>query len=267
VSYREDGTRLDVMVITDDTGFNPKSPPTTVPPPSDTSGLSIPTLITTGSRTTARLLWSEVPGARSYTVRRVTFDPVTGDPIKTPIRTGLTTHLLTEQPGCYDVLAIFRDGTTREPPFEHCQGPSFEFTFIDINGMPLTPPWELTNGSTAGARAGTPESLHVVPAHGRFRFDFVAGGPSKVQLWFRPIVGGPDHDSFWVRMDDQPWFKWNSITGSCTRVGDFTNRPVTFTVGAGSHRFELAHREIGAFVDSIFFITDNLGADEGICND
>jgi hypothetical protein len=68
-------------------------------------------------------------------------------------------------------------------------------------------------------------------------------------------------------MDNGAWFKWNNFTFGCIPVGDFTNQPVTFSVGAGSHRFEIAYREVGAKLQSPFFITDDLNATSGLCDD
>jgi hypothetical protein len=270
VSYREDGAKVDVFVVTNDPTFNPKSPPTTAPPVSGDSGTSIASMINVGSKGGIKFMWSEVPGARSYTVRRITFDAETGEETRTPFRTGLTTHALSSATGaCFDVIAIFRDGTFREPPFGECAGLSYSKTFVDTASLSFTPPMQLINDSSGGAAPGTPDSLNAPLAHGRIRFDFEVGGAAKLQLWFFVNSPDKDHDSFWARMDDGAWIKWNNIPGGCTRVADSNNgnRPVTFSLGAGSHRFELANRETGTEIDSIFFITDNLNATTSMCDD
>jgi hypothetical protein len=131
--------------------------------------------------------------------------------------------------------------------------------------------------NSAYTAAGTPSSTAAPPAHGRLRFDFAVGGAAKLQLWF--VVGAPDksHDSFWARMDDGAWIKWNNIANNaCQPVAnsDAGDRRVTFSVGAGTHRFELATRETGVVsgfpqpsLSNIFFITDDLTATSRLCDD
>jgi hypothetical protein len=270
VGYREDGTKLDVLVFTDDTSFNPDSPPTTVPT-SNIPGISFPFMRSVGSNTAIKVMWSAVPGATSYTVRRITESGAT------VWQTGLTTLSVSDTTlppdfdfNCYDVLAIFPDSSYRVPPEATCAQAPFRLSFLDIASLSVTPPMMLTEGLDATAAPGTTESLNTVPAHGRLRFDFMTGGSTQLRLWFRAFGTNPDADSFWVRMDDGAWFKWNNFTGlggACMPVGNFTNDPVTFSVGAGSHRFEIAYREIGATLQSNFFVTDNLQATSSICND
>jgi hypothetical protein len=270
VSYREDGAKVDVFVVTNDLTFNPKAPPGTAPAVSGDSGTSLASMIAVGSRSGMKLMWSEVPGARSYTVRRITFDPVTGDEVKTPFRTGLANHAFSStSASCFDVIAIFDDGTFREPPFGECAGLQYQQTFLDTASLSFTPPMELINDSEGGAAPGTPDSLNAPPAHGRIRFDFEVGGAAKLQLWFVAIAPDKDHDSFWARMDDGAWIKWNNIKPGCGRVSNSNagGAPVTFSVAGGSHRFELANRETGTRIDSIFFITDDLNATASICDD
>jgi len=107
-------------------------------------------------------------------------------------------------------------------------------------------------------------------------FDFEVGGPAKLQLWFDMIVPDKSHDSFWVRMDQGAWIKWNNIPHGCARVTNAAaaDAPVTFDVAGGSHRFELAPRETGVVagfpaprLSNIFFITDNLHETVLICDD
>ena len=271
ISYREDGTRLDVLVITDDTSFNPDSPPTTAPT-SDLPGISFPFVSSVGSRTAIQVMWSAVPGAATYTVRRLTESgPVVW-------QTGLTTFKIADtslpplgENKCYDVIAVFPDASSRPAGLSSCSTSDLLLTFIDVASMTFTLPMLFDEPTVSATTvAGTTESLHTVPAHGRVRYDFMTGGATQVRLWFRTIGPNPDADSFWVRMDSGSWFKWNNFTGSnggCMPVGDFTNVPVTFTVPAGSHRFELAYREIGARVDANFFVTEDLQATDSLCND
>jgi hypothetical protein len=286
IAYREDGTKLDLLVITDDGGFDPQSPPATAPelPPFTFDAPQIvPRTLTAGAQTGIRLFWSEVPGAVSYTVQRVDGEAPSGPPI-----TGLTTHAFTESDlpssdnsACYQVDAIFSDGTFRRLPFSGnivCQEARYQRTFLDTasafsGSAPMVVDVE-TNG--AFSVPGTPSSPTAPPAHGRVRLDFAVGGPAKLQLWFVVDVPDKSHDSFWARMDDGAWIKWNNIPGGCSPVrnSDADDRRVTFNVATGTHRFELATRETGVVngvpapaLSNIFFITDDLNATARLCDD
>jgi hypothetical protein len=282
VSYREDGAKLDVLVITNDTTFNPSSPPTTAPPISGDTAIFLPTIVTGGAKSGIRVLWSEVPGARSYTVRSV-FDDGSGNERRVPLASGLTTHLFTDATasgegaaGCYDVIAIFPDGTFRERPFARCESAEVRQSFVGLSGaFTATLPMAFSGeGGDAGAVPGFPDSLNAPPAHGRLRVDFLVGGTasSKVQLWVQPMIptaNPKDHDSIWARMDDGAWIKWNNMVAFCAPVSnsDAGGARVTFTVTPGMHRFEFAPREGGLRLDTLFFITEDLNAGSRICDD
>jgi hypothetical protein len=288
VSYREEGTKLDMLVITSDTTFNPKSPPGTAPPlPAETfdAPAIIPRKLTAGAKTGIKVFWSEVPGAVSYTLARTTSDGEASTSL--PTITGLTGHSFTETTfptngasNCYQVTAIFRDGSSGSFPFDNhiCERLGYERTFLDVGSIlsgaaPMVVDEQNNNAFTA---AGTASSPDAPPAHGRLRFDFSVGGAAQLRLWFSVNVPDKSHDSFWARMDQGTWIKWNNIPSGCSQVSnsDAGGGPVTFNVAAGTHRFELAYRETGTVsgfqaptLSSIFFITDNLQATSSICDD
>jgi hypothetical protein len=290
VSYREDGAQLDVLALSSDAAFNPKTPPTTAPPAS-TGRQAIPDMLTPGAKSGVRVMWTEVPGAKSYTLNQVTFvedpmNPGTFVPKATPIKTGLTGHIysdtsLATNGSCkaYDVVAKFADGTSRQRDLNLAPSgcTSFEHSFVDVFNMSGSAPMVVDDSNSAYSAAGTPESLNAPPAHGRVRTDFVVGGSTKIAVWFMTSVFDKDHDSFWVRMDEGSWIKWNNIPDFCGRVSnsDAGGAAVTFTLAAGTHRLELATRETGlvnnSFVSpqlgSTYFLTENLNATSSICDD
>jgi hypothetical protein len=279
VSYREDGAKLDVLVLTNDTSFNPNSPPTTAPPLSGDSANTLPTVVTGGAKTGIRVMWSEVPGAQSYTVRSIQ-DDGSGTEQRVPLATGLTTHVFTDTTasgpdagGCYDVIAIFPDGSFREGNFGRCDLAEVRQTFIDFFGaFTATLPMAFLEGGGAGPVPGTPDSLNSPPAHGRLRMDFLVGGtaPSQIQFWVQPLIptqNPKDHDSIWARMDDGAWIKWNNMVGFCAPISNSDGTRVTFTVAPGMHRMEFAPREGGLRLDTLFFITEDLNASSRICDD
>jgi hypothetical protein len=290
VSYREDGAKLDVLAITSDTAFNPQAPPTTAP---ENPGAAIPAMLTAGSKTGIRVMWSEVPGAKSYTVNQVVDvpAPTPEDPDRTeagtvPLKTGITGHVFTDTAlppegfcKAYDVVAVFPDGTFRQRHLDTapCQEARFNHHFVDVFNLSASPPMVVSDDNSAFSSAGTPESLNAPPAHGRVRMDFTVGGTAKIHIWFMTSVFDKNHDSFWARMDDGAWIKWNNIPDFCGRVSnsDAGGAPVTFNLAGGTHRFELATRETGVINGSFvspqlgatYFLTDDLNATSSICDD
>jgi hypothetical protein len=248
IGYREDGTKLDTLVVTSDTSFNPNATLTGAP------AVPIANANSEESTETAALVsWNAVPGATSYTVIR---DDVT-------IATGVTGHVYVDtEAGCYLIKAVASTGTSAAQDFPSCNSMG---DFIirrnpDLDGS-ATPPMS-TDGGVLFTQSGTTESLSVVPAHGRGRTDFRLAGPQAVKVW--ALVGAPDvnNDSFWVRIDQGSWIRWNGFADStCDDVHDSLNgnQAVTFNLSAGSHFLEFAYREVGATLDHIAVAQPSVG--------
>jgi hypothetical protein len=232
IAYREDGTKLDQLIITSDSSFNPTSTaaaPATPQFMADFDSTSVAGTI---------LSWQEVPGAQSYTLT---------DENGTVIATGLTSHSMTQTTGCFKVIAVNGAGSSAPSQTECADNSGFIQRKEAGDTMSVVSPMKIASFALA-TQAGTAESLSVVPAHGRGRYDFRIAGPTQIQVWAE--VGAPDldNDSFWVRVDQGAWIKWNNIPNfSCVPVSDSDNggARVTFNVSNGSHFIEFAYREIG----------------------
>jgi hypothetical protein len=238
IAYREDGTKLDAFIITSDGAYNPNTALTGAP--------AAPILNTNAEAGTLAgnlLSWNEVPGAQSYTLE---------DDEGFVIASGLTGHTW-QQTGfaCFQVLAVGTAGTSAS------SGVSCEFELSGFvqrkdpdRHFSVVSPMKIDGAGGLATNSGTAESLSAVPAHGRGRYDFRIVGPTPVQFFAE--VGAPnlDNDSFWVRVDQGNWIKWNNIPndGGCHPVSnsDAGGGPVTFNLATGSHSIEFAYREIGA---------------------
>jgi len=259
VAYREDGTRLDALYITSDTAFDPRAPLTVPPAP--------PVMQPAVTGGAAKISWSAVPGATSYTLEvrtgGCTFNPETQccdpDADYVPIATGLTVHrFISATGGQFRVTAVAPTGTSFHPvpaspdcfPFDPSEsfsdaGPFEIRTTIDL--LSVTSPMQFFSDFGVGAPAGT-DSMSSPPAHGRARLDFELAAPTTIRMWANVFAPNKDQDSFWVRYDDGTWIKWNNLDGCETfydsgKSGEPIVRPV---LGAGSHRIEWAYREGGA---------------------
>jgi hypothetical protein len=235
IGYREDGTRVDAFIITSDGSFNPNATPTGVPGTPILSNNS-----ESGSNAGTLLSWSEVPGATSYTL--LDFDG-------NVVASGLTAHTSVQSSGCFQVKAVNSFGSGTASQFECAfQGDFLQRRNPDSN-MSITSPMKLDINGGLATQSGTAESLSVVPAHGRGRYDFRIVGTTPIKVWAEATAPNIDNDSFWFRMDQGTWIKWNGIPndGGCHPVAnsDAGGAPVTFTLSQGSHFFEFAYREIG----------------------
>ncbi|MBL7110861.1 MAG: T9SS type A sorting domain-containing protein [Bacteroidales bacterium] len=77
-------------------------------------------------------------------------------------------------------------------------------------------------------------------------------------LWGRIRVPSADDDSFWIKMDEGTWVKWNSISGGLTwgwdevHNSDMGSQVVSYNLGSGLHTLAIAYREDGAALDKLF---------------
>jgi len=280
IAYREDGTRLDALYITNDTAFNPNAPLTAPPAP--------PIMQVPATGNAAKFSWSAVPGATSYTLERrnggCSFNPETQccepDEAFVTVATGLTVHkFTTTQGGEYRVTAVAPTGSSFHPtpgtgdcfPFDPSEafsdaGP-FQFR-SEIFELSVTSPMKFFSDFGVGAPAGT-DSLSAPPAHGRARLDIDLAAPITMRMWAAVFGPNGDQDSFWVRWDDGAWIKWNNLDGCETlhdssKSGEPIVRP---TLGAGSHRLEWAYREGGARLSNVLVLTPDTPDQQPQCSD
>jgi hypothetical protein len=100
-----------------------------------------------------------------------------------------------------------------------------------------------------------------VPSEGRSTVHFQLATPATFKLWGRIIAPDAAHDSFWIRMDQGPWIKWNDILAGATWHWDAvndddTNRTAYFDLAAGGHDLTVAYRENGARLDRLLLTND-----------
>jgi hypothetical protein len=280
IAYREDGTRLDALFITNDTAFAPNAPLTGAPAP--------PVMQPAVNGGAAKVSWSAVPGATSYTLEHrsggCSFNEETqccepDDPF-VPVATGLTVHkFTTSTPGLYRVTAVAPTGTSFHPvpqspecfPFDPSESNASTdpFHFPTQSFVPsVTSPMKLF-ADGLGAPAGT-ESNSSPPTHGRARLDFELAASVTMRMWAQILAPNKDQDSFWVRWDDGSWIKWNNLITGCNTLfdSDKSGAPIVRQVlGAGSHRIEWAYREGGARLTDAIVLTTDVPNQPAQCSD
>jgi hypothetical protein len=235
IGYREDGTKLDAFIITSDSSFDPNATVTGAPA---TAPILSPN---TESASNAGVMysWSEVPGATSYQLLDSNDNIVVALVGHTIVRT---------DNNCYKVRAANSFGNGPSSGLQCAFVGDFLQRRDPDPNMSVTSPMILV-GNALGTQSGTAESLNVAPAHGRGRYDFRIVGTTTIKVWAEVGAPNPDNDSFWFRMDQGTWIKWNNIPndGGCHPVSnsDAGGNPVSFTLSQGSHFFEFAYREIG----------------------
>jgi endo-1,4-beta-xylanase len=84
---------------------------------------------------------------------------------------------------------------------------------------------------------------------GQIALPFSVGSSGTYTLWARIIAPTPNDDSFWIRMDSGTWFMWNNITPSSSWTWDDCQ---TYSLSAGSHTLTVAYREDGTRLDKIY---------------
>src|SRR6266545_145359 len=265
VAYREDGAKLDVMVVTDDATFNPTSPPGGVPP--------APQVAVPFGRGSARVNWSEVPGVASYTISR----RLGQETNFTPIATGVVGHVFTQaglptdgSQVCYRVQGESSSGLGGAA--EQCGIPNIFMYTTDVARTSLTSPMRITDTFTVSVIPGN-NSPNAPPAAGRALYYFQTPLSTQLKVWGGVIAPDTSSDSFWVRMDGGTWYKWNNIRPLVNCFGfadvhdsDNGDRTVIFAVQPGSHTLEFAYREDGTELTGLV-VWDDLTSRTPDCSD
>jgi hypothetical protein len=266
--YREDGARLDTLVVTDDPTFDP----TVVlagPPAGPRAAEAL------GGPGNVLVSWTTALGAQSYRVERRTGwgDGMGNFPPFVPIATlPADTFAFTDTPPapdglCYQVIAVNAAGESE--PLE-------PFPCADARPMGLVAEAEYYS-LTAPMRVGLDFDAHSIvevkpglnslaapPSSGWARLDFRLAGAQTLKVWGAVVAQNTNDDSFWVRMDFGPWVKWNdwkiTHTNFCewedVHNSDTGGKAVHYSLGPGSHTLEFAYREDGAQLDKVFITTE-----------
>jgi hypothetical protein len=249
VAYREDGAKLDLLMLTNEAGFNPASPLTGEPPAPARARL-----VRDSDEMT--LVWTDVPGASGYHI------------VDSDNRVFDTTLHSLAMPSFGDDYRCFKVSAKNSNGFDGaeskvCASPGFNGFRVEAEMMSITAPLKNVETIFEGI-AVTPgnNSLDQPPATGWMRWNFKLARPHTLKAWGRVFAPNPDADSWWVRMDRGRWIKWNNIKPSTAcnwdDVHDSDNggAVVKWDLDPGSHSIEIAYREEGTTLDRIV-LTEN----------
>jgi hypothetical protein len=216
--------------------------------------------------------WTAVTGAHSYTVKRQT----PGQTSFTTIADGVTGFTVTDaglprssQGTCYQIVAVSPAGVAGHPRVD-CQGTEAIVEDWFPVYLTVTAPMLLDRKGNLVVKPGL-RSLEAPPAAGRAILHFQTPVSTQVKVWASVVAPSSASDSFWVRMDESRWIRWNGVRPSpCrgyedVRDSDQGRAPVIFPLGPGTHALEVAYRESGAELGRLV-ILDDLGTMPG-CDD
>jgi beta-lactamase regulating signal transducer with metallopeptidase domain len=139
---------------------------------------------------------------------------------------------------------------------------------LEAESAELVAPLVVRQDSTASggrfveAEPGRESRKHAGSVSALFRFTTPRAG--LYALWARTIAPTRDEDSFWIRVNDGPWVRWNEIRRSRTwrwstvHDTDRANRIAQFQLRAGVNTIELANREGGVRLDQLLVTDDPL---------
>ena len=106
------------------------------------------------------------------------------------------------------------------------------------------------------------KSTNHPPEDGRVRYHLTVPETGTYLIWSR-VLAPESGDSFWVRVDNGRWIRWNGIQHGATwhweeiHDADHRNRVVSFDLKAGAHTLDVAYRESKTKLDG-FLLTNDL---------
>jgi len=279
LGYREDGAKLDVMVVTDNAGFVPPAPGQTLGPPARVQ--IVP------AKTRAFIQWAPAPGATQYTVRRSTDPDCELNPSTFIDRaSGLTgysfqdTGLVVGPNYCYKVWAQTAGGQLVESEifkFVNVRSPFFQVEESDVFTVtrPITFVGSLSNGVEVNGFATPLDKKRTTaptgPIDGIARWDFQIAETMLMKIWAKVAFSGNGSDSFFFRIDRGAWITWNNwspvgCSWDALHNSSTDGADINFNLTAGTHTLEFAYREPGAGIDRMY-ITDDRNNAPGGCFD
>ncbi len=159
-----------------------------------------------------------------------------------------------------------------EDGFCNCQGiiPGEEnIAWLEAECSEVGANWEIreddqaSNGQYASSPGGTRLDQPPTDEQDLVRFSFQVGEPGTYRVYVRSMVMDDNDNSFWVRVDENDWQRWNHVNAGSSnamynwdQVGNWMSgpvaTPVTFDLDAGSHDLIFGHREPGVRLDKVF---------------
>jgi hypothetical protein len=145
----------------------------------------------------------------------------------------------------------------------------FVYAWPEVEGGSITKPLVVLATdptASAGKCVRVPAghaSLTAPPADGHVTVSFSLPAARNYRVWGRAMAAS-SNDSFWVRVDDGAFIKWDGIafaTGwhwQLMRDADHSVQPLQLNLAAGAHHLELAYRTEGTQIDRLLITDDPL---------
>ncbi len=107
-----------------------------------------------------------------------------------------------------------------------------------------------SNGEYVTIQAGN-NSTKKAPssASGQISYSFSVASSGTYTLWGRVIAPTVNDDSFWILMDGGSWYAWKKITRSTSWIWDDCK---SYSLSAGSHTLTVAYCEDGTQLDKLY---------------
>ena len=131
--------------------------------------------------------------------------------------------------------------------------------------------WETINDANASkgaymsiAKGNTSTFAPPATVSDILSFNFEVSDAGVYKIWGRVLTPGELDDSFWIRLDEGDWIKWNDIPHSDDFMWDDIhdtdqgNETVLFNLTAGVHKLDVSFREDGAGIDKLFITNTNV---------
>jgi len=143
-----------------------------------------------------------------------------------------------------------------------CQTVGSNWDIINDNSRSNNQNITWTGGNTYNAPSTNPNNLNI--------YNFQVNTAGTYQLWGLCRVPNSGDDSFWVRVDDNDWVRWNQITGSSAWEWDDLHddrlngaSAISYPLSIGVHTITISYRENGASLDKLH-LTSNGSTPNGL---
>jgi hypothetical protein len=237
IAAREDGTRLDSLLVTSDPAVNPITATQPIVTDSPFNSPLLPQLEILPGKNSLFLQWTAVPGATSYALKNkipnfdlgencFNADPASFTTVSSTsaftfadtnaARGAFSCYLVTATGGGSTISSFILDAARQPALFRVHESSAFsatlplEFTGSITRTNPSTGVVENVENGGLGSQPTVPKQLDAnAITKGFARWDFQLAESTTLRIWGLNTFFDSGTDSFWVRMDRGAWFKWN----------------------------------------------------------